>query len=96
MAEEGARAIHIQVSGRVQGVAYRAWTERRANELGLSGWVRNLANGDVEAMIAGPPDRLVEMLLACRRGPRLAEVERLDVLGPGQAAEGPFTIRYDR
>src|SRR5687768_17659563 len=44
------RSVHVRISGQVQGVSFRDWTQRRAAALGLSGWVRNLANGDVEGV----------------------------------------------
>ena len=90
----GSRQVHVTISGRVQGVGFRAWTERQARALGLSGWVRNLPNGDVEAVFCGAPDRVAEMLAACRRGPRLAVVTDVHVVGeqPG-ALTGPFQTR---
>jgi acylphosphatase len=88
------RSVHVRISGLVQGVNYRAWTERRANELGLSGWVCNLASGDVEAVFSGPAEKVEAMLAACRAGPRLAQVERVEVLGPTAPVMGGFSIRY--
>ena len=67
-------ARRLVVSGLVQGVWYRAWTVRRARALGLDGWVRNLANGDVEILASGPDDRLDALAAACREGPRAARV----------------------
>jgi acylphosphatase len=90
------RAVHVLISGLVQGVAYRAWAERRATALGLSGWVRNLPDGDVEAVFSGTPDRVEAMLAACREGPRGARVETVEVVGRAEPVSGPFTIRYDR
>ena len=88
-----ARCVHVRIAGRVQGVGFRAWTERHANQLGLSGWVRNLASGDVEAVFCGPPDAVETMLAACRGGPRLARVARIDHLGETEPLSGPFTVR---
>lgn len=92
----GICSVHIRISGRVQGVSFRAWTEREASALGLSGWVRNLSGGGVEAVFCGPPDRVEAMLLACKQGPRLARVESIDTLEPLEPCAGPFTIRGDR
>jgi acylphosphatase len=89
------RSVHVRISGRVQGVNFRAWTERQARQLNLSGWVRNLANGDVEAVFSGPAEAIDAMLAACREGPRHARVDKVEVLGPAELALGPFTIRDD-
>ncbi|HEY9079073.1 acylphosphatase [Magnetovibrio sp.] len=67
--------VHAIVSGRVQGVWYRAWTQKTAQGLGLSGWVRNCSDGTVEALFSGPGDRVGEMLRLCRKGPMLARVD---------------------
>lgn len=89
-------SVHVRIAGRVQGVAYRAWTEREANRRGLSGWVRNIDGGGVEAVFSGPAEPVLEMILSCREGPRLAVVEIVDVLGAGPLLGGAFTIRFDR
>jgi acylphosphatase len=88
------RAVHVRISGRVQGVGYRDWTARKASVLGLSGWVRNRADGDVEAMFSGRAEAVEAMLAACRDGPRLARVETVQVLGPAAEASGGFEVRY--
>ena len=67
--------VHAIVSGRVQGVWYRAWTQKTAQALGLSGWVRNCSDGTVEALFSGPDDRVDDMLRQCRKGPMLARVD---------------------
>ena len=90
------RSVHVRISGRVQGVSFRVWTERRANALGLAGWVRNQRDGAVEAVFSGPSDAVDAMLAACRNGPRLARVERVEVLGDVEPVPGRFTIRSDR
>lgn len=63
------------VSGRVQGVWFRAWTMEQAEILGLSGWVRNRRDGRVEAVFSGPDAAVESMLEAARSGPRLARVD---------------------
>jgi acylphosphatase len=68
---------HVVVSGRVQGVGYRAWTGDQAILLGLHGWVRNRRDGSVEAVFAGPEDVVADMIQACRRGPVAARVDRV-------------------
>ena len=86
------RSIRVRISGRVQGVSFRVWTERRATDLGLSGWVRNCEDGSVEAVFSGPSAAVDAMLAACRRGPRLAGVESVEIVGPAAPHSGPFAI----
>ena len=68
-------AIHCIITGRVQGVWYRAWTEKEASGLGLDGWVRNLPDGSVEALFSGPDEVVRDMIGRCRSGPPLANVD---------------------
>lgn len=89
------RSVLMRVSGRVQGVGFRDWTRRKAAGLGLSGWVRNLSSGDVEALFSGPTDDVERMLAAARRGPQLARVDDLKVEDV-EPVSGPFAVRYDR
>ena len=89
----------VRISGRVQGVGFRAWTEQRANALGLSGWVRNCANGEVEAVFSGPAEAVERCSPPAARGRASREVERgASSVGDGGRAwrSGPFTIRADR
>lgn len=72
------------VSGRVQGVWYRQSTLELAQQLGLRGWVRNLADGRVEVVASGSEERLGQLERWLHRGPELARVEKVDV-GPIQA-----------
>ena len=66
------------ISGRVQGIGYRAWMVDKARELGVSGWVRNRIDGSVEALVAGETAAVEELLRLCRRGPRLAVVVSIE------------------
>jgi acylphosphatase len=68
------RAMRLRISGRVQGVGYRAWAVRMAARHGLRGWVRNRADGSVEALVIGDEPTVAAMVEACRRGPRAATV----------------------
>ena len=70
---------HVFIEGRVQGVFYRVWIREQAQELGLSGWVRNLEDGRVEAVFEGPRDKLEKMVKKCYKGPQLAGIEHIDV-----------------
>ncbi len=67
-------AVHVVVSGKVQGLFYRAWTRERALAHGLDGWVRNQADGTVEAVFSGPEEAVQAMLAECREGPPAARV----------------------
>jgi acylphosphatase len=88
-------ARRVIVEGFVQGVGYRHFAYHAASRLGLSGWVRNRANGTVEALISGPPQAIEAMLAELRRGPRGAQVRSV-VLAEAVGAEwtrGRFEIR---
>ena len=66
------------VRGRVQGVNYRDYTQRSATALGLTGYVRNLDDGRVEAYACGPLDKLSDLAAALRKGPHLADVRGVE------------------
>lgn len=68
----------LRIHGRVQGVGYRAWLVDQATAAGLSGWVRNRSDGSVEALLAGGEDAVGAVLLAARRGPTGARVDRIE------------------
>jgi acylphosphatase len=70
---------HLIIHGRVQGVGYRAYMRMEANRLGVTGWVRNRADGTVEATIQGSPEDLSKMLDWARRGPPVARVTSVEV-----------------
>lgn len=87
-------AVSVRVTGRVQGVAYRAWCRGAALDRGLRGWVRNRGDGSVEAMLAGPEDSVADMLTAMGEGPGAARVTDVwsDPVSPDTVPEG-FAIR---
>ena len=72
-------AVQIQISGRVQGVSYRAWLEQLADTLGLSGWVRNRHDGWVEAVLQGPAAAVEAALSLMERGPPDSRVDDVAV-----------------
>jgi acylphosphatase len=84
----------VIVAGRVQGVWFRANTLGEAQRLGLGGWVRNLAGGEVEAAFEGPRGDVEEAVAWCRRGPPSARVDFCDVIWEPLEGEGPFAIRH--
>jgi acylphosphatase len=75
---EQMKRMHVYISGRVQGVLFRAYTQETAQSLNLTGWVRNLADGRVEAVFEGKDENVAAMLDWCRKGPPYAVVRDVD------------------
>ncbi|XXT18359.1 acylphosphatase [Sorangium sp. So ce429] len=75
----GLKQVQLFVRGRVQGVFFRASTQREAKRLGLTGWVKNRPDGSVEVLAEGEEDGLKELIAWANRGPSAARVERVDV-----------------
>lgn len=73
------KALSLRITGRVQGVGYRAWLAGQAGVAGLDGWVRNRRDGSVEALLSGPADAVDRVAAACRRGPPVALVDRVQM-----------------
>ncbi len=71
--------VHVVVHGRVQGVFYRASTLEKAIELGLTGWVKNRADGTVEVVVEGDREKVVKLVDWCRVGPRHAHVTNVEI-----------------
>lgn len=86
MVEPTTRAVQVVIRGRVQGVGFRFWTQAEAQRLGLSGHVRNRADGSVEAVFVGPEEVVSAMVEACRRGPPGARVEDVGIVGQDHMA----------
>ncbi len=70
---------HVRIYGFVQGVGFRFAVERAASSRAVSGWVRNRSDGAVEAVFEGEPQDVEALVDFCRRGPRGADVERVEV-----------------
>ena len=83
----------VIVSGRVQGVGFRWETRSRAVSLGLSGWVRNRSDGNVEAVFEGPREHVELLLHWCRRGSSVAYVDEMEVEWQAPTGEQGFGIR---
>ncbi|OKY77916.1 MAG: Acylphosphatase AcyP [Candidatus Methanohalarchaeum thermophilum] len=73
------KRVHVFISGRVQGVGFRASTRREARTKGVKGWVKNLADGRVEAVFEGENEKVDEMIEFCKEGPRAASVDDLEI-----------------
>jgi acylphosphatase len=86
------RRAHVFVSGRVQGVFYRANTRETARENGVDGWVKNLEDGRVEAVFEGPEDAVEEMVEWCHTGSPAADVEGVDIEYEDPQGEDGFRI----
>ena len=83
------KRAHLWISGYVQGVGYRQHARQYASTLGLTGWVRNLPDGRVEAIAEGEEGPLQAFIAWCQRGPSMAEVESVDVRW--EPYQGEFT-----
>jgi acylphosphatase len=81
--------VHLYIKGRVQGVFYRTFTKENANELGLVGWVSNLADGRVEVVAEGKKENLEKFVSILKKGSRLSKVEHMDVVW--EKATGEFS-----
>lgn len=88
-------SARLLVKGRVQGVGYRYYILRHAQELGLSGYVRNVPNGEVEIVAEGERDRIEQLIDYARRGPVFAHVQDVVVeWGPPTGQYSRFEVRY--
>ena len=92
-ADERVRA-RLQISGRVQGVAYRANTEETAKERGVDGWVRNRDDGRVEAVFEGDRETVEGMIDWCHTGSPRAEVEDIEVEWEEPRNRSGFHVRW--
>lgn len=87
---------HIIVTGFVQGVGFRKFVKHGASKLGLTGWVRNLPDGSVEALIQGQKEKIDTLIALCKKGPFLSEVEEIDLVWEEtKETFFEFTIRHD-
>lgn len=91
MASEPEIAVRLLIEGRVQGVGYRQWMAGAARGLGLRGFVRNLPDGRVEAVVAGAPEKIEHLVTRAGRGPKSAWVSNVE----RGAAEPPAEARFE-
>ena len=87
------RSARLRITGRVQGVGYRAWALQRASRLGLRGWVRNRSDGSVEALVIGEDDAVARMIEACREGPFGARVSDVAISDAEDDGSVSFTAK---
>ena len=73
------KSVHVVITGQVQGVFYRKWTQERAREHGVAGWVRNREDGAVEGVFSGSSEAVAALLAECRPGPPAARVEDIAI-----------------
>ena len=88
------KTVSVHVTGRVQGVWFRAWTRQQAQALGLTGWVRNEADGSVRAHLEGLADAVDDMLKRLWQGPDLSEVSAVEANPAPPLGLPDFTIRH--
>lgn len=86
--------IHVWIEGRVQGVGYRASTHHQANQRNIKGWVRNVPNGEVEAVFVGRQDAVDSMLQWCRSGPPAAHVTNIRVQSESPETYSDFRVTF--
>lgn len=85
----------VRISGRVQGVWFRAWTEKQAVALGLDGWVRNREDATVEALFSGDDAKVDQMIAACHEGPPDSRVEDVLIVPGAEKPRPGFHVRAD-
>ncbi|MFP5352178.1 MAG: acylphosphatase [Actinomycetota bacterium] len=85
--------VHVFVSGEVQGLGFRQAIADKANEQGVTGWVRNLRDGRVEAVLEGPRDEVYRVVGLCRAGPKGAKVQGVQVDREPPKNEKTFKIK---
>ena len=82
------KRVHLIITGDVQGVGYRAWMRSHAQKLDILGWVKNQADGAVEAVCEGQEARLEELISICKKGPQVAWIH--DVAVTWDKSSGEF------
>ena len=86
--------VHVMISGKVQGVWFRASTQQKAETLGITGWVRNTREGNVEAVFEGTEDAVQQMVAWCHHGPPLSKVTHVVVQDePASSTFDTFMVR---
>ncbi|WP_404369334.1 acylphosphatase [Sphingomonas sp. MMS24-J45] len=84
----------VFISGKVQRTGFRDWVVRRATDLGVVGWVRNLKDGRVELLVAGDDEATAALIEACHQGPPLARVDHVEARPDTERLPKGFTKRF--
>ena len=87
-------ALHVRVTGHVQGVFFRAWAQQQANALGVTGWIRNCPGGRVEAHVEGQKDAVSTMVERLRQGPPDARVDDVTLWDVNACEFDDFEVRH--
>lgn len=85
-------AKKVNISGKVQGVGYRFWLKNKAIKCGLCGWVRNMPNGSVEALLIGKDFDVSQIIKECELGPNLSFVAKVKIYDVNESYENKFDI----
>ena len=88
------KAVDVTVTGRVQGVSFRFYTEQEARRLGVTGWVRNEPDGSVGGHFEGDAGAVDALVAWCRTGPRMAHVEHVRVRESNDGGARSFGVRF--
>jgi acylphosphatase len=86
------RCVHVIITGRVQGVGFRAWVADQAQRLKINGWVRNRSNGSVEALFSGESHKVEHMLGLCDSGPNTAQVDEIVIIAEDEKSLPHFEV----
>jgi acylphosphatase len=86
--------IHAVIYGKVQGIYFRAYTQAEGNKIGVKGWVKNRADGAVEVVVEGAPEKVAAMLAWLKQGSPGSRVEKVEVREERPVGETQFNIRY--
>ena len=85
--------VHLLIKGKVQGVFYRATAKAVADEIGVTGWVKNTDEGDVEAMVTGNEQQVKKFIEWCKQGPRKAVVTDVTVTQKNDTTFNEFSVK---
>ena len=92
MSEE--KIVHIFLTGRVQGVGFRAFIRKNAQKLNIKGWAKNLNDGRVEAVFSGSKEKVNKLIKLVKKGPRFANVKNIEIKNDIDEEFKNFEIRY--